>query len=64
MTVFFVIGGVGIALLLLALFVGDVLDGALGFDGIDSWVRSAPISFPPQGSQVFWAGSVSPGRWG
>lgn len=36
MTVFFLIGGVGIALLLLALFVGDVLDGALGFDGIDS----------------------------
>lgn len=36
MTVFFVIGGIGIALLLLALFVGDVLDGALGFDGIDS----------------------------
>ena len=30
MTVFFVIGGVGIALLLLALLIGDVLDGALG----------------------------------
>ena len=36
MTVFFVIGGVGIVLLLLALLVGDVLEGALGFDGIDS----------------------------
>lgn len=36
MTVFFVIGGVGIVLLLLALIVGDVLEGALGFDGIDS----------------------------
>ena len=36
MTVFFVIGGIGITLLLVALFVGDVLEGALGFDGIDS----------------------------
>lgn len=36
MTVFFVIGGVGIALLLVALLVGDVLDGALGLDGIDA----------------------------
>ncbi len=36
MTVFFVIGGVGIVLLLVALLVGDVLEGALGFDGIDS----------------------------
>lgn len=36
MGVFLVIGGVGIALLLLALLVGDVLDGILGFDGIDS----------------------------
>lgn len=36
MTVFFVIGGIGVALLLVALLVGDILDGALGFDGIDS----------------------------
>ncbi len=36
MTVFFVIGGIGIVLLLVALLVGDVLAGALGFDGIDS----------------------------
>lgn len=34
MTVFWIIGGVGIALLLLALFVGDVLEGALGLDGV------------------------------
>ncbi len=33
MTIFFAIGGIGIALLLVALFVGDVLDGALGLDG-------------------------------
>ena len=37
MTVFFVIGGVGIALLLLALLIGDVLDGALGLDGLEGF---------------------------
>lgn len=36
MITFFVIGGIGIVLLLVALFVGDVLEGALGFDGMDS----------------------------
>lgn len=36
MTIFFIIGGIGIALLLLALFVGEVLDGIFGFDGIDA----------------------------
>lgn len=34
MTTFFVIGGVGIVLLVVALVVGDLLDGALDLDGI------------------------------
>ncbi len=33
MTIFLVIGGIGIVLLLLALLVGEVLDGLLDFDG-------------------------------
>ena len=37
MTVFFGSGGVGIALLLLALLIGDVLDGALGLDGLEGF---------------------------
>ncbi|MFV0407749.1 MAG: hypothetical protein ACK5LN_13175 [Propioniciclava sp.] len=36
MIVFYIIGGIGIGLLVLALVIGEVLDGLLGFDGIDS----------------------------
>lgn len=36
MEVFLVIGGVGIALLVVALVLGDVIDGALGLNGIDA----------------------------
>lgn len=36
MTVFFVIGGIGIVLLVVALVLGDVMEGVFGFDGIDS----------------------------
>ena len=34
MTTFFVIGGIGIVLLVVALVVGDILEGALDFDGM------------------------------
>lgn len=36
MTTFFVIGGIGILLLLVALLAGDVFEGVLGFDGADA----------------------------
>lgn len=36
MTTFLIIGGVGIALALIALVVGDLLDGAVGLDALDN----------------------------
>ena len=36
MTTFLIIGAVGIALVLVTLILGDVLDGALGLDALDS----------------------------
>ena len=36
MTTFFIIGGVGVALVLVTLVVGDLLDGVLHLDALDS----------------------------
>ena len=59
MTVFFVIGGVGIALLLLALLIGDVLDGALGLDGLEGFNALDADVFSTAGCSAV---SDSPGR--
>ena len=46
MSVFLILGVVGIAVLLVSLILGDLLDSTLHFDGLDSEVEKTSESKP------------------